>query len=75
MPAWYKTAAEVAADRSAREAERVERERARAYREEADPVFFRWQRGEATKDDWLSKVNEIKTRVSQGKGAVNARKP
>lgn len=26
----------------------------------ADPLFFRWQRGEATKDDWLAAVAEVK---------------
>jgi hypothetical protein len=31
-----------------------------AYREESDPLFFKWQRGEATQQDWLDKVNEIK---------------
>lgn len=29
---------------------------------EADPVFFRWQRGEAEKDDWLAAVAAVKTR-------------
>lgn len=31
-----------------------------AYRLDADPVFFDWQRGEATKEDWLAKCQEIK---------------
>lgn len=29
---------------------------------EADPLFFRWQRDEATKEDWLTAVAEVKTR-------------
>jgi len=29
---------------------------------EADPYFFQWQREEATKDDWLAKVAEVKAR-------------
>jgi hypothetical protein len=29
---------------------------------EADPVFFRWQRGEVSKDDWLAAVAEVKDR-------------
>lgn len=33
-----------------------------AYREESDPLFFRAQRGEATMDEWLAKVAEIKSR-------------
>jgi hypothetical protein len=34
----------------------------RALAAEADPVFFRWQRGEVTKDDWLAAVAEVKDR-------------
>lgn len=33
-----------------------------AYTQEADPLFFLWQRGEATKDEWLNKIQEIKDR-------------
>jgi len=33
-----------------------------AYKEESDPLFFKWQRGEATQQEWLDKVNEIKQR-------------
>ena len=36
--------------------------RANAYRQEADPVFFKSQRGEATNQQWLDKVQEIKER-------------
>ena len=35
-----------------------------AYREESDPLFFKWQRGEATQQEWLDKVAEIKQRWS-----------
>ena len=31
-----------------------------AYRDEADPLFFKWQRDEATHQDWLDKIEEIK---------------
>jgi len=31
-------------------------------RDEADPIFFKWQAGEATKQDWLEKRAEIKAR-------------
>lgn len=31
-----------------------------AYQNEADPLFFKWQRGEATQQQWLDKVAEIK---------------
>ncbi len=36
--------------------------RALAYREESDPLFFKWQRDEATEQEWLDKVAEIKAR-------------
>jgi hypothetical protein len=36
--------------------------RADAYRAEADPLYFKAQRGEATNDEWLAKVAEIKAR-------------
>lgn len=36
--------------------------RAEAYRNEADPLFFKAQRGEATMDEWLALVAEIKMR-------------
>jgi hypothetical protein len=29
---------------------------------EADPVFFRWQRDLATREDWLAAVAEVKSR-------------
>ena len=33
-----------------------------AYTIESDPLFFQYQRGEATREDWLSKVAEIQAR-------------
>jgi hypothetical protein len=33
-----------------------------AYTEEADPIFFMAQRGEATTEEWQAKINEIKER-------------
>ena len=36
--------------------------RATAYRVEADPLFFKAQRGEATMAEWLALVAEIKMR-------------
>jgi len=36
--------------------------RAAAYRDEADPLYFKAQRGEATMEEWLAKVEEIKAR-------------
>jgi hypothetical protein len=40
----------------------VETQRKAAYEQEADPLFFKWQRGEITQQVWLDKVEEIKTR-------------
>jgi hypothetical protein len=42
--------------------EQAEQSRAAAYRSEADPLFFKAQRGEATTDEWTAKVAEIKAR-------------
>lgn len=36
-----------------------------AYESEADPLFFKSQRGEATVAEWLAKVEEIKTRFPE----------
>jgi len=36
--------------------------RTQAYRNESDPLFFKAQRNEATMEEWIAKVNEIKTR-------------
>jgi len=40
----------------------VETQRRNAYTQEADPLFFSYQRGEATEQEWLDKVAEIKTK-------------
>jgi len=42
--------------------EEQEAKRAEAYRAEADPLFFKAQRGEATMDEWLALVAKIKMR-------------
>ena len=44
----------------------VERNRAAAYAAEADPLFFKAQRGEATMDEWTAKVQEIRARFPYG---------
>ena len=33
-----------------------------AYMKEADPLFFKYQRGEATEQEWLDKIEEIRAR-------------
>ena len=42
--------------------EQAERNRQVAYITEADPLFFKAQRGEATMEEWQAKVAEIKAR-------------
>ena len=37
-----------------------------AYIAEADPLFFKAQRGEATMEEWQAKVQEIKSRFPKG---------
>ena len=44
----------------------IERNRAAAYATEADPLFFKAQRGEATMDEWNAKVAEIRARYPYG---------
>jgi hypothetical protein len=39
----------------------AQRNRAAAYRNEADPLFFKAQRGEATIEEWQLKVAEIRS--------------
>lgn len=43
-------------------AEKIEANRRAAYIAEADPLFFKAQRGEATVQEWQDKVAEIKAR-------------
>jgi hypothetical protein len=42
--------------------ERVNQLRKSAYERDADPLFFKWQAGEATQEEWQTKRNEIKAR-------------
>lgn len=52
-------------EKTAEDASRIEsnkQARAAAYREEADPLFFKTERGEATREEWLAKVEEIRSR-------------
>ncbi|MFP5479985.1 MAG: hypothetical protein ACLGIE_09915 [Alphaproteobacteria bacterium] len=59
------TEAELAAERAAQQLAAAEyrREAVRlAMEAEADPVFFEWQRGEATQADWLSAVARVRAR-------------
>jgi hypothetical protein len=42
--------------------EEQEAKRHAAYTAEADPLFFKWQAGEATEEEWLAKRQEIRDR-------------
>jgi hypothetical protein len=44
---------------------RIQTQRAAAYTSEADPLFFKSQRGEATEAEWLDKVAEIRARYPE----------
>ena len=55
-------AAEIERLRPIKAAEQAERNRKDAYIAEADPLFFKAQRGEATMEEWQAKVAEIKNR-------------
>jgi len=56
---------EEVAQRQAEYIEQMRQQRAEAYRQESDPLFFKAQRGEATQQEWLDKVNEIKSRFHE----------
>lgn len=36
--------------------------RSNAYRNESDPIYFKWQRGEATEEDWKDAISIIQAR-------------
>jgi len=42
--------------------EAIRNQRLAAYREESDPIFFDYQRGEATEEEWLDAIQDIKDR-------------
>lgn len=43
-----------------REYAAVQQARQAAYQQTADPIFFDWQRGEATEQDWNDAVQAVK---------------
>jgi hypothetical protein len=49
-------------ERELQHQQQVEQQRSEAYRNESDPIFFKYQRNEATQQEWLDKVAEIKAR-------------
>ena len=42
--------------------EQQETSRQAAFEREADPLFFKWQAGEGTEEEWLEKREEIRAR-------------
>ncbi|MFJ3045322.1 hypothetical protein ACIPEN_05795 [Herbaspirillum chlorophenolicum] len=38
------------------------KQRQQAYALEADPLFFKYQRGEVTREDWLAAVDAVRAR-------------
>jgi hypothetical protein len=61
-----KTPEQIAAEEAQQRLETAEANRRAAYIAEADPLFFKAQRGEATLDEWQAKVAEIKSRYPKG---------
>lgn len=39
----------------------VEQARLVAYEQQSDPIFFKWQRGDATEAEWRAAVAKVKT--------------
>jgi hypothetical protein len=57
-----KTAEQKAAEAAQQKLEQTEANRKAAYAAEADPLFFKAQRGEVEQQAWLDKIAEIKQR-------------
>lgn len=57
-----KTAEQKAQEALEQALKQAESSRRTAYINEADPLFFKAQRGEASMSDWQTKVAEIKAR-------------
>ena len=45
-----------------KKAAEAEASRKAAYQTEADPLFFKWQAGEGTQEEWQAKREEIRQR-------------
>jgi hypothetical protein len=45
-----------------KELEDCYRKRERAYKNESDVLFFEYQQGKISKEEWLQKIEEIKQR-------------
>ena len=62
MKVKFKTKEQVETEKKEAELQRVEANRRNAYKKESDPIYMRWQRGDATEQEWLDKIEEIKER-------------
>jgi hypothetical protein len=49
-------------DRTAQYNDQQKKNRSLAYECESDPIFFKWQRGEASQEEWLAEISSIKNR-------------
>ena len=47
---------------AAKKTAEAEANRKAAYQAEADPLFFKWQAGEGTQEEWQAKREEIRQR-------------
>ena len=53
---------EEVAERTEQQIAVIKNQRASAYQQEADPLFFKYQRGEGSEEEWLDKIEEIRER-------------
>lgn len=40
----------------------IKNNREQAYKQESDPIYFKYQRNESSKEEWINKIKEIKER-------------
>ena len=69
-PVFLDTAPQVPSEASPLFESPIAGQRQQAYEQEADPLFFKWQRGEATEQEWLGKVQQIRERYPYPEGAT-----
>ena len=62
MKVKFKTKEQVETEAKEAELQQVETNRRNAYRNESDPLYLKWQRGDATEQEWMDKIEEIKER-------------
>ena len=62
QPTWDEIEAARPAAKNAQANAAAQTNRHQAFIAEADPLFFAWQRGETTEQEWLDKCAEIRAR-------------